>query len=60
MVPRFDDRAVESLTLPLLGGWSKYRLFYVVMVVKIKPCAARVGLTTRQQDKSIPAVAMTR
>ena len=30
-----------------LGGWSKYRLFYLVMVVKIKPraeiCLARGG-----------------
>ena len=35
---RFGDWQVTWL-----GGWSKYRLFYLAMVVKIKPCADRVG-----------------
>lgn len=35
---RFGDWQVTWL-----GGWSRYRLFYLVMVVRIKPCAPRVG-----------------
>ena len=35
---RFGDWQVTWL-----GGWGRYRLFYLVMVVKITPCAARVG-----------------
>ena len=33
---RFGDSQVTWL-----GGWSKYRLFYLVMVVKIQPLGAR-------------------
>ena len=35
---RFGDWQVTWL-----GGWGRHRLFYLVMVVKIKPCADRVG-----------------
>ena len=48
---RFGDWQVTWL-----GGWSRYRLYYLVMVVKLEPprttaCARRVKTAAGSQDR---------
>ena len=46
---RFGDWRVTWL-----GGWSRYRLYYLVMVVKLEPLPRRVT-AGRQRSASGPA-----